>query len=72
MSGYCAVGRVSIETVPTSTVSTAMTMATMGRRIKNFDMIQLPAAGLVAGAGGAACGATGAPSRSFCRLSMIT
>ena len=52
-----------------------MTMATIGRRMKNFDMSYLPA-----GCGGAeapvahceVCGLTGAPSRSFCRLSTMT
>src|SRR5579862_1014935 len=37
MSGYCDVGSVSIDTAPTMTVITAITMATIGRRIKNLD-----------------------------------
>jgi hypothetical protein len=32
------VGRLSIETTPPITIKIAITMATMGRRIKNFDM----------------------------------
>ena len=77
MSGYCEVGRVSIETVPMITVRMAMTMATMGRRIKNLDMGQGLAVCCLAGTergrfGRDSCGATGTPSLSFCRLSVIT
>ena len=54
----------------------AMTMATMGRRIKNFDIVYFPAESLVeevgAASAGFSCGATGAPSFSFCRLSVMT
>jgi hypothetical protein len=46
MSGYCAVGSVSIETTPTMTVRMAMTIAKIGRRMKNLDMRYLPAVGL--------------------------
>lgn len=46
MSGYCEVGSVNMETKPMMTVRIAITMATIGRRIKNFDMpiFQPPAA----------------------------
>ena len=47
MLGYCEIGNVSMETVPITTVIIAMTIATMGRRIKNFDMIYLLAACVV-------------------------
>src|SRR5579859_4585404 len=68
MLGYCEIGSVSIETTPMTTVRMAMTIATIGRRMKNFDMDYLPD-----GCGGAdrpacvceVCGLTGAPSRSF-------
>src|SRR5579864_4348890 len=77
MSGYCDVGRVIIETAPTITVRIAMTMATIGLRIKNLDMGYLPAArgaacGAEADSGFTICGLTRAPSRSFWRLSTIT
>ena len=77
MSGYCAVGRLTSDTVPRITVTIAITMATIGRLMKNFDIRYLPAALLVvllaeATVAGAGCGFTGAPSRSFCRLSTIT
>ncbi len=45
MLGYCEIGSVSMETTPITTVRMAMTIATMGRRMKNFDMSYLPAAG---------------------------
>ena len=38
MSGNCAIGSVRIATRPASTVTIAMTMATMGRLMKNLDM----------------------------------
>src|SRR3984957_21352220 len=62
ISGYCAVGRLTNETVPRITVTMAITMATIGRRIKNFDISYLPVA-LVAEAtvAAAGCGLTGAP-----------
>ena len=44
MSGYCEVGKLSIDTMPDITVRMAMTMATIGRRMKNFDIVYLPAA----------------------------
>jgi hypothetical protein len=46
ISGYWAVGSVSIVTTPTRTVRMAMTIATMGRRIKNLDMNYLAPVGL--------------------------
>src|SRR6266567_2825694 len=76
ISGYCDVGSVTIDTVPTITVMIAMTMATIGLRIKNFDKVYLPAdlgaCDVPADCGFTICGLTGAPSRSFCRLSTIT
>ena len=36
--GYCAMGRVRREMVPRSTMIMEMTMAKIGRLIKNFDM----------------------------------
>src|SRR5271170_8053073 len=42
MRGNCATGKVRIVSVPTSTRTIEITMATMGRLIKNFD-IELPA-----------------------------
>src|ERR1700676_1616525 len=38
MSGNWAIGSARMATRPASTVMTAMTIATMGRRTKNFDM----------------------------------
>jgi hypothetical protein len=40
--GNCEVGSVNSDTVPRITVRMAITMATMGRRIKNFDIDYLP------------------------------
>jgi len=42
MFGYWDIGSVSNETNPTTTVMMAMTMATMGRRMKNLDIRYLP------------------------------
>src|SRR6185437_14307972 len=39
MSGNCAIGSPSMATTPTSTIRMAITMATMGRLMKNFDML---------------------------------
>jgi hypothetical protein len=39
MFGNCATGKVAIVTAPTITISIAITMATIGRLMKNFDMI---------------------------------
>ena len=76
MSGYCEMGRFNIDTMPMTTVRMAMTMATIGRRMKKFESIvrYLAVAGVVSGegGGGAGCGDTGAPSLSFCRLLTMT
>src|SRR5437762_4496540 len=42
MFGNCAVGSASMATIPTSTIRIEMTIATMGRRMKKFDIILLP------------------------------
>jgi hypothetical protein len=42
MLGNCDVGRLSIATTPTMTMMIDITMATMGRLIKNLDMVYLP------------------------------
>src|SRR5438045_6359640 len=42
MFGNCAVGSASMATIPTSTIRIEMTIATMGRRMKKFDMSLLP------------------------------
>src|SRR5580658_2914371 len=42
MLGNCAVGRVSIVTTPTSTIRIEMTIATIGRLIKNLAMVSCP------------------------------
>jgi hypothetical protein len=39
MLGNYAIGKVTIETAPTITVRIAITIATIGRLMKNFDMI---------------------------------
>src|SRR5690242_1304182 len=39
MSGNCAIGDPSMATTPTITMRMAITIATMGRLIKNFDML---------------------------------
>ena len=41
MFGNCATGRVSIDTRPTITIRMAITIATMGRLMKNFDITGL-------------------------------
>ena len=38
MLGNCAIGRLRIVMEPTITITIEMTMATMGRLIKNFDI----------------------------------
>src|SRR5580704_15981545 len=40
MLGNCATGRVAIVTAPTITIRIAITIATMGRLIKNLDIIR--------------------------------
>src|ERR1700676_1083140 len=64
MFGYCEIGSVRSETTPMITVTMAMTIATMGLRMKNFDMHYLPdgAACEFAECISADCGLTGAPS----------
>ncbi len=44
ISGNCAVGRLTMETTPTITMTMEMTIATMGLLMKNFDMITGPPA----------------------------
>src|SRR5271156_3049640 len=39
MFGNCAIGRVAIVTAPTMTIRIAMTIATIGRLMKNLDII---------------------------------
>src|SRR6266446_7165499 len=39
MFGNCATGRLTIVTPPTITIRMAITIATMGRLMKNFDMV---------------------------------
>jgi hypothetical protein len=39
MFGNCAVGKLSSETSPPITMRIAITMATMGLRMKNFEII---------------------------------
>ncbi len=38
MFGYCATGRPAMETRPTITMMMAITIATIGRRMKKFDI----------------------------------
>src|ERR1700692_1777245 len=74
--GNCEVGSDTSDTTPRMTVTMAITIATIGRVMKNFDMNYLPAAPGVAAAAsataGGSCGLMAAPSRSFWRLSTIT
>src|SRR6202000_2816983 len=76
MSGNCAVGSVSMETTPSSTVRIAITMATIGRRMKNFESIVRYLAAevmvLEGGEAGAGCGSMGTRARSFCKLCAMT
>ena len=44
MLGNCAIGRPTMVTAPTITMTMAITIATIGRLMKNLDMTQLPAA----------------------------
>src|SRR5206468_1419995 len=60
-------GRPAIVTAPTITVTIAITMATIGRLMKNLDMIQLPA-----GEAAADVILTGMPSLTFCTPSTTT
>src|SRR5258707_10883408 len=45
MFGNCATGRPLIATIPMSTIRMEMTIATMGRLMKNFAMVQATALG---------------------------
>ena len=38
MFGYCEIGSWIIDTTPTSVMMIAITIATIGRRMKNFDI----------------------------------
>src|SRR5580704_17754300 len=51
--GNCDVGSESSATLPTMIVRMAMTIATMGRRIKNFDIAYFPAELVVCAVGAA-------------------
>src|SRR2546430_14815359 len=42
MSGYCAMGSVTIATAPIRTIRMAMTIATMGRPTKKRDISAIP------------------------------
>ena len=64
MSGYCATGRVVIESAPASAITGAMTQAKTGRSMKKLAIAYLaavtvaaaPAAGLAAGTDAASGG----------------
>src|SRR5258708_2057857 len=45
ISGYCATGKARIDTSPTKTVMIAITIATIGRLMKNLDMALLAVSG---------------------------
>src|ERR1700722_14858562 len=81
--GNCEVGSDASDTTPRMTVTMAMTIATIGRLMKNFDMDYLPAGLAVdpllvetpapaAAEVDCSCALMEAPSRSFCRLSIMT
>src|SRR3989440_8883998 len=67
MLGNWAIGKPVIVTAPTITVTIAITMATIGRLMKNLDITQLPAAEAVADVT-----LTGMPSLTFCTPSTTT
>ena len=51
MLGYCDIGSWRIETAPRMTMMIAMTLAKIGRSMKNFDMgVALPGYWLFGGA----------------------
>src|SRR5258706_8798574 len=52
MSGNCAMGRDCIDTSPASTVTMAMTIATIGLLMKKRDMWRWPSVGRGLGTGG--------------------
>src|SRR5476649_1122676 len=85
MFGNCETGRTKYVMPPTIVMMIAMTIATMGRLMKNFAMaLYLSRGGSVAvggdglaaagGGGGGVHGlaTTGAPLRTFCNPSTIT
>ena len=51
MLGNCATGRVAMVIAPTITIRIEITMATIGRLMKNFDIAQFPSAGKLRGLG---------------------
>ena len=67
MLGNWETGRPISVTAPTITVTMAITMATMGRLIKNLDIVQLPFAGAAT-----RVGLTTIPSLAFCTPSNTT
>ena len=82
MSGYWAMGRPRIETIPTITMMIEMTMATMGRLMKNLVMAIAsycswpatgfpPAVGAGCGADGADCWAVGVSSDTSFGLTVM-
>ncbi len=82
ISGYCETGRLNDEMMPASVTRMAMTLAKIGRSMKNFEKLPMdpPSArrSWSARAGRwrerrrARGHATGEPGRTFTRLSMIT
>ena len=62
ISGYWAIGRPFRATAPTMTMTIEMTIATIGRRTKNFDMGYFPAG---FGASAFSAGAAGAAASAF-------
>ncbi len=61
--GNCEIGRPSKAALPISTVRIAITIATIGRRMKKFDTAY--------DGERASCGATNDPSLIFCKPSTI-
>src|ERR1035437_6518951 len=74
MFGNCATGRLNIETAPMSTIKMAMTIATIGRLMKNLYMAQTWRENYLGGFDGVAelvsdpngLGFTITPSFTFC------
>ena len=67
MLGNCATGRLVIVTPPTITIRIAITIATIGRLMKNFDIAQFPSPESCAG-----LAVTRVPSLSFASPSTTT
>ncbi len=67
MLGNCATGRLVMVTAPTITIRMEITIATIGRSMKNFDIAQFPSPEECAG-----FGVTRVPSLSFCNPSTTT